>query len=72
MRKCKYSKGIEYVLIAVTVFFVFGTIYYTVFLSQQFTNSDIFDTLMWANASYETKRIIAPDYNYAALLPFGA
>ena len=71
MRRCKLNKGIEYILLAVTAFFVFGTVYYTVFLSQQFTNSDIFDTLMWANASYETKRIIAPNFNYAGLLPFG-
>ncbi len=71
MRRCKLNKSIEYILLAVTAFFVFGTIYYTVFLSQQFTNSDIFDTLMWANASYETKRIIAPNFNYAGLLPFG-
>lgn len=71
MHRFKLNKGIEYFLLAVTAFFVFGTIYYTAFLSQQFTNSDIFDTLMWANASYETKRIIAPNFNYAALLPFG-
>lgn len=45
--------------------------YYTAALSKNFVNTDIFDTLLWAKASYESGKIIAPDFYYSAFLPFG-
>ncbi len=34
-------------------------------------HSDTADTLMWAQASYNAKGLIDPDFNYACFLPFG-
>lgn len=34
-------------------------------------NSDVLDTLLWAKASYKSGTLFAPDFNYAAFLPFG-
>ena len=45
--------------------------YYTLFPSRGSFHSDSTDTLMWAEASYESKSLFNPDFYYAGLLPFG-
>lgn len=35
-------------------------------------HSDFTDSLIWANVTAETGDILSPDFNYAAILPFGA
>ena len=59
------------VLIIATLLSAVSVLYYTAFLSKNFVNTDIFDTLIWAKASYESGRIISSDFNYSAILPFG-
>ncbi len=44
---------------------------YIVGPSEGFYTSDCTDTLWWANASYESGKLISPTFGYAALLPFG-
>ncbi len=67
-----YVKNIpQYLLVIATLSFVAGVFYYTVALSKSFVNTDIFDTLIWAKASYESGKIISPDFSYSAFLPFG-
>ena len=68
----KYVRSIPQCFLAVaTLFSVFGVFYYTIGLSKNFVNTDIFDTLLWAKASYESGKIFAPDFCYSAFLPFG-
>ena len=59
------------ILIIATLISVLSVFYYTVALSKNFVNTDVFDTLIWAKASYESGKIISPDFNYSAILPFG-
>lgn len=46
-------------------------IYYTVGPSAGEFHGDCSDTLYWANASYESGKIISDTFSYSALLPFG-
>jgi hypothetical protein len=60
------------------VFMLFGllailaTVYYIWWPSRGFFHSDCTDTILWAQASLDGGRVLNPDFNYAALLPFGA
>lgn len=47
-------------------------IYYIVVPSRSFFHADCTDSMFWALASYDSKSVFNPDFNYAALLPFGA
>lgn len=69
--KSYIKKAPQYFLIIATLLSVFGVFYYTIGLSKNFVNTDIFDTLLWAKASYESGKIISPDFYYSAFLPFG-
>ncbi|NMP38376.1 MAG: hypothetical protein GX051_09715 [Clostridiales bacterium] len=63
------------------IFFVFSltaaiaaaglVIYYTVFPAEGYFHSDCTDTLLWAQASYDSGKLFSEDFYYAALLPFG-
>ena len=44
--------------------------YYTLFPSRGYFHSDTTDTIMWAEASYESGKIFSPDFGYACFLPF--
>lgn len=44
---------------------------YIVGPAEGFYTSDCTDTLWWANASYESGKLISDTFGYAALLPFG-
>jgi len=48
-----------------------AVLYYIVFPSRGYFHADCGDTLLWANASYESGRLISRDFSYAALLPAG-
>lgn len=46
-------------------------LYFAIFPSRGALYYDVFDTLNWANATYESGKLIDPDFNYLAILPFG-
>lgn len=46
--------------------------YYILFPSKGYYTADCADTILWANASYESGKILTEEFSYAALLPFGA
>lgn len=58
-------------LVAATALSLFSVFYFTIVLSKDSLNSDVFDTIMWAKATYESGSLFAHDFNYAAFLPFG-
>lgn len=58
--------------ILTAVFGVYTVLYYVIGPSQGYFHSDCTDSLFWALASYDSGEIVSPDYNYAAILPFGA
>lgn len=63
---------LSYVLPA--VFFLFSTViavYYIFWTSQGEFHADCTDTIMWANASYESGSIFDKSFHYACFLPFG-
>ena len=47
-------------------------IYYIVGPAEGYFHSDCTDTILWAQASFDSGKVFSPDFNYAALLPFGA
>ena len=63
-----YRKGGSVLLLLLAVVLV-G--YYILFPSRGYFHSDTADTIMWAEASYESGKIFDPDFGYACLLPFG-
>ncbi len=46
-------------------------IYYIILPSEAFFHADCSDTILWAQASYDSGSIFNPDFGYAAMLPFG-
>ena len=46
-------------------------IYYILGPAEGYLHSDCTDTLWWAQASYDSGRLISDNFKYAALLPFG-
>ena len=50
---------------------VIATLYYIIVLSRSEYHADCTDTIMWANASYESGKVYDPDFKYACFLPFG-
>ena len=50
---------------------VIATLYYIIVLSRSEFHADCTDTIMWANASYESGKVYDPDFKYACFLPFG-
>ncbi|MGN0572082.1 MAG: hypothetical protein ACI4K9_07870 [Candidatus Fimenecus sp.] len=75
MEKEKRNVLREQVLHAGTLVFtglsVAAVFYYAIVLSKRFYSSDTADTIMWAQATLESGRILSPNYYYAAMLPFG-
>lgn len=65
---CNISKKSTVLL----VFFALALVlYFIIFISKGFYHSDCSDTILWAQAMLDGKSIINPDFQYAALLPFG-
>lgn len=46
-------------------------IYYIILPSEQFFHADCSDTILWAQASYDSGSLFNKDFGYAAMLPFG-
>lgn len=68
----KIKKKLPAALAAVYALAALSTvIYYVLYPSAAFFHADCSDTLLWAQASYESGKIFDPDFGYAAMLPFG-
>lgn len=48
-----------------------AVIYYIIWPSGAYFHADCSDTILWAQASYDSKSLFNPDFGYAATLPFG-
>lgn len=71
--KNKAKRVSLYMLIIYSTFIVGVVTYFVLFLSKSIVfNSDTVDVMMWAKATYESGKIINPDFTYAAMLPFGS
>ena len=46
-------------------------LYYIIFCGKTEMHADCMDTIMWANASYNSGSLFNKDFEYACLLPFG-
>ncbi len=46
-------------------------VYYIVYPSAAYFHADCSDTILWAQASYDSGTMFNPDFGYAAMLPFG-
>lgn len=53
------------VVFALVLYYIFGP-------SRGYYHSDDTDSLFWAQATYDSGKIISPNYNYAGILPFSA
>ena len=47
-------------------------IYYICGPMEGYLHADYTDTIYWANASYESGKVLDPDFKYAGILPFSA
>ncbi len=59
--------GLGFLLIALVI-----VLYYIWGPSYGYFHSDYTDTILWAKVTVEAGRTFHPDFNYAAMLPFGA
>lgn len=68
------KKWLSELLLAVPLFLLaLGILlYYIIGPSRGFFHSDCADSILWANATVESGKILSEDFHYAALLPFGA
>ena len=48
-----------------------AVIYYIVYPSGKYFHADCSDTILWAQASYDSGTLFNKDFGYAAMLPFG-
>jgi len=48
-----------------------AVLYYILGASKYYMTSDSVDSLYWAQASFESGKLISSNFNYAAILPFG-
>ena len=63
---------LSYVIMFAVFFTVMGiTIYYITTAAKAEFHSDCTDTIMWANASYESGHVYDENFGYACFLPFG-
>jgi hypothetical protein len=46
-------------------------LYYVIVVAKGYYHSDCTDTIMWAQAAWDAKALMNPDFKYACLLPFG-
>ncbi len=79
MNKSNLSVDIKTILQKYLKFFVAASgcialvivLFYIIFVSKGFYHSDCTDTILWAQAMLDGGTIINPEFNYAAILPFG-
>ena len=48
-----------------------AVIYYIIYPSAKYFHADCSDTILWAQASYDSGSLFNKDFGYAAMLPFG-
>lgn len=58
--------------IALAIASLGAVIYYICGPMEGYLHADYTDTIYWANASYESGKILDPDFKYAGILPFSA
>lgn len=46
-------------------------LYYIIGPSEWYMTSDCTDSLLWAQATLESGKLVSPDFHYAAVIPFG-
>ena len=66
---CKIASIVLPLLLILLSFAV--VVYYILGPAEGYFHSDCTDTLLWAQASYDSGKLISNNFNYAALLPFG-
>lgn len=64
----RVKKYLPFVILMLSTLFILR---YIIFLSVSYTTYDTLDTLLWANATYESGKLFDSDFYYACLLPFG-
>lgn len=68
----KLKKLIPPVVAALFAAASLGTvIYYIIWPSEAYFHADCSDTILWAQASYDSGSLFNEDFGYAAMLPFG-
>lgn len=68
----KLKNRLAVIIPALFALFSVGTvIYYILGPSAEYFHSDCSDTILWAQASYDSGTLFNPDFGYAAMLPFG-
>ena len=66
---CKIASIVLPLLLILLSFAV--VVYYILGPAEGYFHSDCTDTLLWAQASYDSGKLISDNFKYAALLPFG-
>ncbi len=67
------KKHLPLLLCAVAAAVALATVlYFIVGPAEGYFHADCTDTILWAESMYESGKVFDPDFNYAALLPFGA
>ena len=68
----KLKKSLIYVAAILFAVLSAGTVvYYIICPSAAYFHADCSDTILWAQASYDSGAMFNPDFGYAAMLPFG-
>lgn len=68
----KLKKGLVYfITLLFALVSVSTVIYYILYPSGAYFHADCSDTILWAQASYDSGTMFNPDFGYAAMLPFG-
>lgn len=66
------NRGIKIWMPILIMIHIIGVVaYYVLFPSRGYFHSDSTDTIMWAQASYESGKLFDTNFIYACLLPFG-
>lgn len=69
----RIGKHLPLILCAVAALLALSLcIYFIVGPAEGYFHADCTDSLLWAQASHDSGKVFDPDFNYAALLPFGA
>jgi len=71
LKKMKQIFSIRSISIILFVIIIIVALYYIIFPSKGYFTSDSTDTIMWAQATYESGKLISPSFKYACFLPFG-
>lgn len=65
----KKTVGIIMEMSGIVIFFL--VLYYVIFVARGYYHSDCTDSLIWAQASYDSGSLVNPDFKYAGIMPLG-